>query len=65
MGAQETKPIKAKTTCTSPDAELLAEYREFAFDPIKSQLLDQRDDPNFIWKPVDYDPRFPNTDITR
>lgn len=60
-----TEWIQPKTNSLSPVEEQLAEYRELAKDPIKMARIDQTKDPLITWKPVPYDPRFPNTDITK
>lgn len=54
-----------KTNSLSPVEEQLAEYRETVLDPIKTVRMDQRGDPQIFWKPVPYDPRYPNTDVSK
>lgn len=62
------KPINViypRTNSLSPKEEQLAEYRETCLDIIAQNRMDMTKDPLIFWKPVDYDPRFPNTDITK
>lgn len=63
MPAKNVYP--AKSNSQSPIEEQLAEYRECNSDAIKNIRIDQTKDPLISWKPVPYDPRFPNTDITK
>lgn len=54
-----------KTNSLSSEAEQLKEIRGMVLNQEKQWSCDRRDDPLIFWKPVPYDPRFPNIDITK
>lgn len=60
-----TTTFHPRTNSLSPESEQTAEFREMVHDQIAQIRCDARNDPLIFWKPVDYDPRFPNVDITR
>ncbi len=60
-----TNTFYPKTNSQSPVEEQLVEIRGMALDQLAQMKCDKRNDPLIFWKPVDYDPRFPNTDVTR
>lgn len=57
--------IYPKTNSLSPEKEQLKEIQEHSLDLMWHIKCDKRKDPRIFWKPVNYDPRYPNTDITR
>lgn len=53
-----------KSNSMSSHEEKLAEYRETVLNNEALARIDRRKDPGIFWKPLPYDPRFPNINIT-